>query len=59
MTVFAAASDRHCEPATSGIDRAIRLSTATAVLAVAQISPGHALVTSPASDRAVPVLRRR
>ncbi len=35
MTVFAAASDRHCATATSGIDRAIRLSTAAAVLAMA------------------------
>jgi hypothetical protein len=38
MTVFAAASDRHCAPAASGIDRAIRLSTAAAVLAVAGIA---------------------
>jgi hypothetical protein len=38
MTVFAAASDRHCATATSGIDRAIRLSTAAAVLAVAGIA---------------------
>src|SRR5690349_13186200 len=38
MTVFAAASDRHCATATSGIDRAIRLSTAAAVLAVAAIA---------------------
>ena len=38
MTVFAAASDRHCAPATGGIDRAIRLSTAAAVLAVAGIA---------------------
>src|SRR6266436_2861767 len=46
MTVFAAASDRHCATAASGIDRAIRLSTAAAVLAVAGIaayvSYGHA-----------------
>ena len=38
MTVSAAASDRHCATATSGIDRAIRLSTAAAVLAVAGIA---------------------
>ena len=38
MTVFAAASDRHCATATGGIDRAIRLSTAAAVLAVAGIA---------------------
>jgi hypothetical protein len=38
MTVFAAASDRHCATVTSGIDRAIRLSTAAAVLAVAGIA---------------------
>jgi hypothetical protein len=38
MTVFAAASDRHRATATSGIDRAIRLSTAAAVLAVAGIA---------------------
>ena len=38
MTVFAAASDRHCATATSGIDRAIRLSTAAAVLTVAGIA---------------------
>src|SRR5580700_561485 len=38
MTVFAAASDRHCATVTSGIDRAIRLSTAIAVLAVAGVA---------------------
>ena len=38
MTVFAAASDRHCATAAGGIDRAIRLSTAAAVLAVAGIA---------------------
>ena len=38
MTVFAAASDRHCATATSGIDRAVRLATAIAVLAVAGIA---------------------
>ncbi len=38
MTVFAAASDRRCATAASGIDRAIRLSTAAAVLAVAGIA---------------------
>jgi hypothetical protein len=38
MTVSAAASDRHCATATSGIDRAIRLSTAAAVLAVAGVA---------------------
>jgi hypothetical protein len=38
MTVPAAASGRHCATATSGIDRAIRLSTAAAVLAVAGIA---------------------
>ena len=37
MTVFAAASDRHCATAAGGIDRAIRLSTAD-VLAVAGIA---------------------
>ena len=46
MTVSAAASDRHRATATSGIDRAIRVSTAAAVLAVAGIaayvSYGHA-----------------
>ena len=46
MTVSAAASDRHGTTAASGIDRAIRLSTAAAVLAVAGIaayvSYGHA-----------------
>jgi hypothetical protein len=46
MTVSAAASDRHCATTASGIDRAIRLSTAAAVLAVAGIaayvSYGHA-----------------
>ena len=38
MTVSAAVSDRHCATAASGIDRAIRLSTAAAVLAVAGIA---------------------
>jgi len=38
MTVSAAASDRHCATTASGIDRAIRLSTAAAVLAVAGIA---------------------
>ena len=38
MTVPAAACDRHCATAASGIDRAIRLSTAAAVLAVAGIA---------------------
>jgi Protein of unknown function (DUF2637) len=38
MTVFAAASDGYREIATSSIDRAIRLSTAAAVLAVAGIA---------------------
>ena len=38
MTVSATASVRHCAPATSGIDHAIRLSTAAAVLAVAAIA---------------------
>ena len=38
MTVLAAASDDYSATAASGIDRAIRLSTATAVLAVAGIA---------------------
>ena len=38
MTVFAAASDRRYATATGGIDRAIRLSTAAAVIAVAGIA---------------------
>ena len=38
MTVFAAVSGRQCAAAASGIDRAIRLSTAAAVLAVAGIA---------------------
>ena len=38
MTVFAAASDEHRATAASNIDRAIRLSTAAAVLAVAGIA---------------------
>ena len=38
MTVSAAASDCHCATAAGGIDRAIRLSTAAAVLAVAGIA---------------------
>ncbi len=38
MTVFAAASDRHRATADSSIDRAIRLSTAAAMLVVAGIA---------------------
>jgi Protein of unknown function (DUF2637) len=38
MTVFAAAADGYRTNTTSGIDRAIRLSTAAAVLAVAGIA---------------------
>src|SRR5690348_9917947 len=38
MTVFAAASDRHCATATGGIDRAVCLAAAPAVLAVPAIA---------------------
>ena len=38
MTIFAAAADGHRTNAASGLDRAIRLSTAAAVLAVAGIA---------------------